>query len=346
MRFYTQSFIHTCGIDLHGRSIYVCVLDRAGEKLVHRRLRCDGEKLLEVLVPFRGDLVVGVESTFNWYWLADLCDAAEIPFALGHAQYMKAVHGAKVGNDRVDSYRIAALLRGGTFPQAYVYPREMRATRDLLRRRSFFVRKRAELYAHIQNSNLQYNLPPIGKVARAETRERLRDRFPVPDLQLSVDADLELIAAYDGVIARLEKHLKKRVRVHDRATFEMLQTVPGVGTTLALTLLYEIHEIERFPRVQDFVSYARLIRPVNTSAGKPKGSGRAKIGNPHLRWAFAEAAALFLRGNEEGQKLLARLEKRHGKGKALSVLAAKLGRATYFMMRRRSVFDRERFLAA
>jgi len=346
MRFYTHSFAYTCGIDLHGRSIYACILDREGEKRFHRRLPCDGEKLLRVLEPFRGDLVVGVESTFNWYWLADFCEEAEIPFALGHAQYMKAVHGAKVGNDRVDSYRIAALLRGGTFPRAYVYPKEMRATRDLLRRRSFFVRKRAELYAHVQNSNLQYNLAPIGKVAKAATREELGGHFPDPDLQLSVDADLELITAYDAVISKLEKSLKRRAKVHDRATFELLKTLPGVGDILGLTVLYEIHDIDRFPRVQEFVSYARLIRPVNTSAGKAKGSGKAKIGNPHLRWAFAEAAALFLRGNDEGKKLLARLERRYGKGKALSVLSAKIGRATYHMMRRRTVFDPKRFLAA
>jgi transposase len=112
-----------------------------------------------------------------------------------------------------------------------------------------------------------------------------------------------------------------------------------------MTILYEIHDIERFPRVQDFVSYARLVRPKKESAGKPAGSGGHKIGNVHLKWAFSEAAVGFLRNNPPAQKYLARLEKKHGKGKALSILAHKLGRATYFMLRRRRAFDLERFMA-
>ena len=98
--------------------------------------------------------------------------------------------------------------------------------------------------------------------------------------------------------------------------------------------------------MQEFASYARLIKCRHESAGKKLGTGGAKMGNVHLKWAFSEAAVLFLRHTAEGKKILARLEKKHGKGKALSILAHKIGRAVYDMLSRRTVFSMEKFLAA
>ena len=151
MRFYTKQCQFYCGIDLHTRWMYVCILSQTGEIVYHKNLPASPEPFLDAIAPFRDDLVVGVECMFTWYGLADLCLKERIEFVLGHALYMKAVHGAKVKNDKVDSQKIAALLRGGNFPMAYVYPPEMRATRDLLRRRNYFVKRRADLLAHIQN---------------------------------------------------------------------------------------------------------------------------------------------------------------------------------------------------
>jgi transposase len=151
MQFYTRQHQYYCGIDLHARTMYLCVLNHAGEVLLEQNLRCDPTLLLRVLEPFREDLVIAAECIFTWYWLADLCASENIPFVLGHALYMKAIHGGKAKNDRIDAHKIAALLRGGMIPQAYVYPPEMRSTRDLLRRRLYLVRKRGQLLAHIQN---------------------------------------------------------------------------------------------------------------------------------------------------------------------------------------------------
>src|SRR5262247_4860136 len=120
------------------------------------------EPFLQAIAPYREDVVVCVECIFTWYWLADLCTHEGIPFVLGHALYMKAIHGGKAKNDTIDAHKIAVLLRGGMLPQAYVYPAEMRATRDLLRRRIHLMRKRAEWLGHIQQTNSQYNLPDIG----------------------------------------------------------------------------------------------------------------------------------------------------------------------------------------
>jgi transposase len=283
---------------------------------------------------------------FTWYWLADLCRREGIAFVLGHALYMKAIHGAKAKNDKIDAFKIASLLRGGNLPTAYVYPPEMRATRDLLRRRLHLVRRRGNLLAHIQNTHHQYNLPvPAAKVAYKANREGVAEGFDDPDARKSIEVDLDLVADYDETIRDLELHLVRRAKQHDPQAFHRLRSVPGIGKILALTILYEVHDIARFPRVQDFLSYSRLVKCDHTSAGKKLGSGGAKIGNVHLKWAFSEAAVCFLRANPDGQKHLRRLAGRHGKAKALSILAAKLARAVYFMLAKERAFDAERFFS-
>jgi transposase len=344
MRFYTKQHQFYCGIDLHARSMYVCILDQAGEILLHQNMKTSPEAFLRTILPYRADLVVAVECIFTWYWLADLCAREKIPFVLGHALYMKAIHGGKAKNDKIDAHKIAVLLRGGMLPQAYVYPAEMRATRDLLRRRMSFTRKRAELLGHIQNTNSQYNLPEIGKkLAYKANRTGVAERFPDPAVQKSMEVDLALIDSYDHLLGDLELHIVKAAKQHDAQTVYLLQTVPGIGKILSLVLLYEIHDIARFPSVQDFVSYCRLVKCAKESAGKRYGTAGTKIGNAYLKWAFSEAAVLFLRDNPAGQKYLARLEKKHSKGKALTVLAHKLARAVYYMLKRGVVFDLDKF---
>src|SRR5262252_4113489 len=159
----------------------VCIMNHDGEVLLHRNMQAAPEPFLKAIAPYREGLVVAVEGMFTWYWLADLCAQEGLAFVLGHALYMKAIHGGKAKNDTIDAHKIAVLLRGGMFPQAYVYPAEMRATRDLLRRRCHLARKRAELLAHIHNTNSQYNLPEIGKrLANKANREAVAEHFPNP----------------------------------------------------------------------------------------------------------------------------------------------------------------------
>src|SRR4249920_2884525 len=340
MRFYTTQHQFYCGIDLHARTMYVCILDQHSEVLVHRNMKTSPEAFLNVIAPYRQDMVVAVECLFTWDWLADLCADEGIPFVLGHALSMKAIHGGKAKNDQIDAHKIAVLLRGGMLPQAYVYPAEMRATRDLLRRRMHLARKRGELLAHVQNTNSQYHLPAIGKkIAYKANRDGVAERFADPAVQKSIEVDLALITSYDELLRDVELTLVKTAKHHDANTLYLLQTVPGIGKILSLVLLYEIHDIERFPRVQDFASYCRLVKYARESAGKRSGTSGAKIGNAHLKWAFSEAAVLFLRDNPAAQKLLARLEQKHGKGKALTILAHKLARAVYYMLKRQTAFD-------
>ena len=347
MNFYTHQHKHYCGIDLHAKAMYVCILDQNGTKLVHKNLPTTPEAFLRLIAPYREDLVVGVECMFTWYWLADLCQKERIPFVLGHALYMKAIHGGKAKNDKIDAHKIAVLLRGGMLPQAYVYPAEMRATRDLLRRRCHLVRKRAELLAHIHNTNSQYNLPEIGKkLAYKANREGVEEHFPDPSVRKTIEVDVSLIDHYDKLLGEVELYITRTAKTHDVQTFSRLQSVPGIGQILALVILYEIQDITRFPRVQDFVSYCRLVKCAKESNNKRLGTSGKKIGNVHLRWAFAEAAVFFLRHNQPGKAYFTKLEHQHGKAKALTVLAHKLGRAVYYMLTREQAFDLNRFVSA
>jgi transposase len=349
MRFYNQPHRFYCGVDLHARTLSLCILDRTGTNVLHQTLAAGPDAFLRAVAPFRDGLAVACECMFAWYWLADLCLEEKIPFVLGHALYMKAIHGGKAKTDKIDAHKIAVLLRGGMLPQAYVYPKGMRETRDLLRRRTFLVRRRAEALVHLQNTNSQYNLPPLTKkLAYAQNRAELDlpQRFADPSVQKNVAVDLTLIDAYDQQLTDLELYLVRTAKVDDPQALHRLRSVPGIGKILALVLLYEIHDIRRFPEVGQFLSYARLVRCAHESAGKKQGTGGNKIGNAHLKWAFSEAACLFLRESEQAKKWLARREKKHGKARALGALAARLGRTVYHLLRKQEVFDPRRFFAS
>jgi transposase len=255
MRFYTNQHPFYCGIDLHARSMYVCIVSQDGEILLHRNMQAAPEPFLKAISPYRDGLVVAVECIFTWYWLADLCANQGIPFVLGHALSRKAIHGGKAKNDKIDSQKIAALLRGGMLPKAYVYPAEMRATRDLLRRRTHLMHKRSELLSHVQNTNSQYNLPEIGKkIAYKANRDGVAERFDDDAAHKNLEVDLALITYDDELLKDLELSLVKTAKQHDANTLYLLQTVPGIGKILSLVLLYEIHRIDRFPSVQEFAS--------------------------------------------------------------------------------------------
>jgi transposase len=218
------------------------------------------------------------------------------------------------------------------------------------------MRKRSELLAHIQNTNSQYNLPEFGKkLAYKANREGIVEHFPDPSVSKSIEVDLQLLDFYDQLLNDLELYIVKKAKVDDAYSWYRLRSIPGVGKILGLILLYEIHDIKRFPRVQDFVSYCRLVKcpresagkkfgtKNSESAGKKFGTKNSKIGNAHLKWAFSEAACLFLRGNEQAQHYHARLVSKYGKGKALSILAHKIGRAVYFMLKRKEPFSMKAF---
>jgi transposase len=350
MKYYTSTTQFNCGIDLHARQMYVCVMDRDGKKLVHTNIKNnDFEFFLKLVAPYRHDLTVCAECMFGWYWLADACQAAGLHFVLAHALYLKAIHGGKNKNDRIDSEKIAHLLRTNLIPPAYVYPADKRPLRALLRQRILYVWRRSELLSRIQSHQLAHNRPPIRQTRpnRDPWEEGLLAQEDNPIRQLALQNDLALIRHYDTQITALEEQLQRLTKATAWRDYTLLQTVPGIGEHLGLTLLYEVGDITRFPTVKDFLSYCRLVKGTVASAGKFKGLRGAKLGNAYLRWAFGEAAVIAKRDPATIGPLAQRLEaKMNGnKFKANTVLAIKLARAVYFMLKNKTVFDPERLVA-
>jgi len=348
MQYYTTTTEFNCGIDLHARQMYVCLMDRTGKKLVHTNLLGnDFDRFLRLVEPYRHDLTVVAECTFNWYWLADACQKAGLTFVLAHALYLKAIHGGKNKNDRIDSEKLAHLLRANLIPPSYVYPSQKRPVRALLRQRILYVWRRAELLARIASHQLAEGHTPVrqGRPDRVGWEERLLAQYENPLHKTALSIDFAMIRAYDEQLLRLERELLAATRRCASRDYALLQTVPGIGRALALTILHEIDTIERFPTVKDFCSYARLVKGSVASAGKIKGSRGKKLGNPYLRWAFGEAAVIGKRDNPLLRPYAQRLEAVHGKFKATAILANKLARAVYYMLRNGTGFDGERLVA-
>jgi transposase len=258
---------------------------------------------------------------------------------------MKAVHGQKTKCDRKDAEAVARLLRGGNFPPAYAYPKERRGLRDLLRARLRLVRQRAQLYGHVHTARRQANLPPVASDVKYKSkRDGCTADIADPFVRRRVETHLTLLEPLDAAIRRLEKEIEDAADRLFPAELAVLQSTPGVGKVLSLTILLEIDTIGRFESRQQFCSYARLCGAVQESAGKRAGEGNRKAGNAWLKWAFSEAAVLSAQKDERIGGLLQRLSSRLGKAKALSALAHKLGRAFYHMLHTKEVFDVNRFV--
>jgi transposase len=347
MRFFTPpaDTRFYAGVDLHARSLFLAVLDRDGLARFGRSLPAAPQPFLRAVQPFRAGLVVGCECMHCWYWLADTCRDHAIAFVLGHAWGMKAVHGSKTKCDRHDAEAIARLLRGGNFPLAYAYPKERRGLRDLLRARLRLVRQRAELYGHVHTARRQANLPPVSNDVKYKSkRAAITDDIADPFVRRRVETHLALLEPLDTTIRRLEAEIEDAAREHFSTELAVLQSTPGVGSVLSLTILLEIDAIARFDTRQQFCSYARLCGAVQESAGQRVGIGNRKAGNAWLKWAFSEAAVLSAQKDERMGRYLEKLTSRLGKPKALSALAHKLGRAFYHMLRTKEVFDINRFV--
>jgi hypothetical protein len=196
---------------------------------------------------------------------------------------MKAIHGGKAKHDRIDSPKIAALLRGGMRPKADVDPAARRGTRDLVRRCTHLLRKRSALLSHVQHTHSQDTLPDIGQnLAYQAHRAGVAERFHDPAGHKTLEVDLALITYDDALLRDLERSMLKPAKPHDAPTLDLLQTGPGMGTILRLVRLDDIHDSGRLPSVQACASYARVVQCRTEAAGKRLGTSGTKLGNAHL----------------------------------------------------------------
>jgi transposase len=339
---------YVCGIDLHARKMSICVMDRSGKIYLRKEIPNSLPELLTRIASWEKDITIGVESTFNWYWLIDGLTAHKVPAYLGHALYIKWSSGQKHKTDSIDARQIADLLRTDRFPLAYSYPPEMRAIRDLLRRRHFLVRCRAATYTHFKNTCTQqgYIDPMPGEVQRRSTRRK----FPLKvtgntDVQKNLTSDIRYIETLDPLIYDLESHITGNAKSHNHGDFKTLLSIPGCGPISALTVLYEMHTTDRFKSAQRFSSYCRVVRAANLSSDKDYGrTSRDKIGNPYLKWALSEIAVHIIHRSLPIKVWYDKQVAMHGLAGTHARLRHKLAVAIYQMLKNRTVFDEYKFI--
>ena len=256
-------------------------MNRAGDVLVHKNIKNnDFEFFLKLVEPYRHDLTVTCESCFVCFWLADACEDAGINFVLAHAYYVRSISANKHKNDKEDARELAECLRTDRIPPAYVCPRDLRPVRKLLRRRNKYVLNRAQLTGFESCEVMAAGHQPlkINPHSKERWQEGIRESFDHPLDQFTAEADLYMIASYDRMILQMEQRIEKHARDYKLQDYRLLRTVPGIGKILALTILYETIDIDRFLSVKNYCSYCRLVAGTNSSGGKDFGGRGEKWG--------------------------------------------------------------------
>ncbi len=313
-----MSYSYHCGIDLGSKQTQVAIIDDEQHVLSNARFKNDVTAICRQMDPYRGRIQVVAEATFNWYWLIDGLQAAGFPVILAHTAGLHAISAAKVKTDRRDAVTLARLLRAGMIPEAYIYPAEHRPTRDLLRHRWDLVSMRSTEYHRVRNVLSQYGVHDITlvdlKALDAEEVERLLQH---PLAQAKALLELERIALFSQQIAAIEKELE--TQADPRAEFALLQQIPGIGFTLALTILYEIGDVARFADVRHFSSYCRVVPGCADSCDTQRRGRNNKSGNPYLKWALTQAAIKAVAHYPRFKKYFERQARRHT-GRATNII--------------------------
>ena len=311
------------GIDLHSNNAVLALIDAEGGTLFQKRYPNALGRILEGLAPFRAELdSVVVESTYNWYWLVD---------------------GLKYADDYFDARWLAEMRRLELLPEGYIYPRAERAVRDLLRRRSrsHLVRMRTALLLSNQNLVARNTGERLrANAVKALDWETVERHLPEPNLGLAVQANVAVIEPLTEQIALLERQAKRQAR--RKPAFRQLKTVAGIGEILALTILLETGDIQRFARPGQYASYCRCVKSERRSNDKKKGEGHRKAGNKYLAWAFVEAAHFAVRYHAPVQRFYQRKRARTNGIVAIKAVANKLARASFYVMRDGVPFEMER----
>jgi len=333
-----------CGIDLHARDSVICIIDETERIYLREKIPNRLEVFLSHLNTFTPKPSIVVESTINWYWLVDGLMDAGFEVTLAHTLGLSMITGAKVKTDKRDAFVLARLLRLGAVPKGYIYPKEQRPVRDLLRYRNSLVRRRAAEYGSLWKMLAQYGIVcPTPDFHRHLTEEQLAEHLDHPVLRKQGAMTIERIHAYTRQIKEIEDTLLATVK--DRPEFNLLQTIPGVGTILALTIYYETGDIGRFAGPKQFSSYCRVVPGVAQSGGVSKRGRGSKQGNPHLKWAFCQAAVLATRFYQPVRKFRQKhLQRRKTKGNklvSLGIVAHKMAVAAFYVLRDRVPFRGE-----
>jgi transposase len=329
-------------IDLHSNNGVLTVIDEHDRVLRQKKLANKLELFVGELEPFRATLQgVAVESTFNWYWLVDGLLKHQFPMKLVNTAAIQQYEGLKHTDDPYDSWWLAHMMRLGILATGHIYPREERAVRDLLRKRSSLVRQRTANILSVQNLEQRNRGTKIssGEVKKL-TEERIGELYDNEDLGLALTTTVKVIEALTEQTRCLEKAVLKKARLRDE--FKLLLTVWGIGNILGLTIMYEAGDMSRFAGPGHFASYCRCVEAHRLSNGKKKGENNGKNGNKYLAWAFVEAAHYAIRFYPEAKRFYDRKAARTLPVVAIKAIAHKLARASYHVLHDQQPFDPKR----
>ena len=323
-----------CGLDLHGDNVYCTVMDKEYRPVFERRLPNDMKVILEAMAPYQKRMAaVAVESTFNWYWLVDGLQAQEYPMRLANPARMQENVGLKDANDKTDARFIAKQLAMGVLPEGYIYPKEERPVRDLLRRRMRLVHTRTGEWLSLESLVARHSGKDLGIRAlnglEAEELSTLLGNDPM--VLASAQICFRHIAFLNTEIRQIEESVEGRVKLANN--YERLLNVPGIGRILAMTIMLETGPIQRFPGPGNYASYSRAVKAVHTSNDRKKGEGNSKCGNRYLAWAYMEAANFAVRYSPELRAWYQRKASKTKRVVALKALANKLAKACFFILR-------------
>ncbi len=325
--------------DIHSNNTCLGIIDESGQKVLKTKVSNYSKLILHELEPFREKLQgIVVESTFNWYWIVDAMMDDGYKVHLANPAAVKQYEGLKHTNDFDDAYHLANLLRLGILPEGYIYPKEPRTVRDLLRKRLMLVRHRTAHTLSFQSLYCRHT----GFQLRSSDVQRFKDYqleelSPFEHVQLAGQANILTMRFLATLINDIEKKVLRLMTPQPQ--FIKLKTITGVGDILGLTIALETGDITRFPKVGNYASYCRMVSSQHLSNNKKKGQGTRKNGNKYLCWAFIEAANFAPRYCALAKRFYQRKLAKTKKVVATKALAHKLARAAYFVMRDQVDYD-------
>jgi transposase len=330
------------GIDLHSNNSYIGIVNDENRVMYKGRWRNELPLILTALAPYKSELkAVAVESTFNWYWLVDGLLDAGYPVHLANPAAMKEYKGLKHKDDKKSALWLANLLRLRILPEGYIYPKEERPVRDLLRKRLHLVRHRTSHVLSIKNIfSRNLGLSVKGDDIKVLTEKDIEKLISEECHRLAIMASLSTVHHLTRQIEQIEKTILGRVRLRDE--FKGLLAIPGIGTTLGLTIMLEVGDIRRFAEVGNFASYCRCVQSIRTSNDKKTGEGNRKNGNKYLSWAYIEAAHMAKRHYPVIKRYYDKKAAQTNVIVAIKAVSHKLARASYYVLRDQVVFDEKR----
>lgn len=326
------------GIDLHKRTLQICVLDMSGIRIIDCRISNDLDSVVSFFRKFELPVSVALESTHNWGMIYDLLTAMGFDVHICHAREARLIGHSRVKTDRGDAMRLALLLKGGLLPEAYVPSKDCRELREMVRSRASLKRMGAriknQVHATLAANWIKHEYSDLfGK----QGRRYLRELSSISESSKKIIfSKLEILESIEREAAVLEEEIKRLAHMDLRAM--LLTTIPGVAEFTALVILSEIGDVHRFYGASSLVNYAGL-HPSEDSSGESVRRGRiTKEGSAWLRWILVEAAQHTIRQEGKIRDLYLRLLPKKGHNRAIVAAAREMLVSIYWMLVRMETY--------